>query len=187
MSLTRRAAQRYNVESRAHKVISQPKPKAAPLHKSNIADLENALKLEPNLLEKLNRKDQNLHERLKHVFVSAEHKMEDQIPERNLPSERSFVEDFEFGYKDDETAPPGKIRMQTFLQFLQDHHRDPIQFDVNHLHQQNGVSIETANHILKYYKLLAVQINDPKLRMRPQLTDTSPQPMIEGKRKDNRQ
>lgn len=44
MSVMGRQAQRFNVENRAHKVISQDKATAAPKYKSNIKDLDKVLK-----------------------------------------------------------------------------------------------------------------------------------------------
>ena len=44
MSVMGRQVQRFNVENRAHKVISQDKATAAPKYKSNIKDLDKVLK-----------------------------------------------------------------------------------------------------------------------------------------------
>jgi NADH dehydrogenase [ubiquinone] 1 alpha subcomplex assembly factor 4 len=44
MSLVARQANKFNVENRAHKVISQSKPKAAPKFSQNLQDLERVLK-----------------------------------------------------------------------------------------------------------------------------------------------
>lgn len=44
MSVVAGKVQRFNVENRAHRVISQDKPKAAPKFESNIKDLERVLR-----------------------------------------------------------------------------------------------------------------------------------------------
>ena len=44
MSVVGRQVQRFNVENRAQKVISQAKPKPAPKFESNLRDLERVLK-----------------------------------------------------------------------------------------------------------------------------------------------
>lgn len=44
MSVVLAKAQRFNVENRAHKVISQSKPNPAPRFESNLKDLERVLK-----------------------------------------------------------------------------------------------------------------------------------------------
>lgn len=50
MSVALAKAQRFNVENRAHRIISMDKPKAAPKFESNLIDLERVLKGENNLL-----------------------------------------------------------------------------------------------------------------------------------------
>lgn len=44
LSIALRKAQRFNVENRAQRVISQPKPKPAPKYESNLKDLEKILR-----------------------------------------------------------------------------------------------------------------------------------------------
>lgn len=92
MSVMVRTANRFNVEQRAQKVISQDKPKAAPKFDYNIRELEEvkrgkfSLKISdeyeiipivilylafPELKETLEKKDSALDDRLKKVFVTS--------------------------------------------------------------------------------------------------------------------
>jgi NADH dehydrogenase [ubiquinone] 1 alpha subcomplex assembly factor 4 len=83
------ASQRFNVENRAHRVISQSKPKPAPQYEANVKDLERILRGKfcmkknenlsmklflvdhPEIVEQASRKDSKLDDRLKQVFVTS--------------------------------------------------------------------------------------------------------------------
>ena len=62
-----RPLQRWNVETRAEKVISKEKPVAAPMYPSDEEFLQNLRRTNPNLTELVHKKDPKLHERLKEV------------------------------------------------------------------------------------------------------------------------
>lgn len=91
MSVAAGKIQRFNVENRAQKVISQAKPTPAPRFESNLKDLERVLKGEknrwkhceiaadkhfafvdhPEIIEQAGKKDAGLDDRLKSVFVTS--------------------------------------------------------------------------------------------------------------------
>lgn len=84
MSMVTKPIRNYNIESRAHKIISKDKPVPAPKHKSISVDYERILKgkfnlfcsciirliLEyPNIAEEIETKHKDLDSRLRDVFV----------------------------------------------------------------------------------------------------------------------
>jgi NADH dehydrogenase [ubiquinone] 1 alpha subcomplex assembly factor 4 len=71
MSVISRQANRFNVENRAQKIISQDKPKPAPKFSQNIKDLERVLEDYPEVVEEQSKKHLKLDDNLKSVFVTS--------------------------------------------------------------------------------------------------------------------
>ncbi|KAJ4433538.1 hypothetical protein ANN_15847 [Periplaneta americana] len=72
LSVMQRKANRFNVENRAHKVISMEKPKPAPRYPSTEQELETLKADYPQFLEQQYKKDSKLDDRLKQVFVRSQ-------------------------------------------------------------------------------------------------------------------
>ncbi|XP_036324805.1 protein NDUFAF4 homolog isoform X2 [Rhagoletis pomonella] len=129
MSMLARKANRFNVENRAHRVLERDKPVPAPKYESNLHDMQRALELDPQLVEKLNKKDQALDERLKNVYVTSEDRFIDYAsqradPSKPLPLSRKTPQDFEYGYREPTRVAAGRCTLRQAMQFITDHQSD---------------------------------------------------------------
>ncbi|XP_017483798.1 PREDICTED: protein NDUFAF4 homolog isoform X2 [Rhagoletis zephyria] len=129
MSMLARKANRFNVENRAHRVLERDKPVPAPKYESNIQDMQRALELDPQLVEKLNKKDQALDDRLKNVYVTSEDRFIDYAsqradPSKPLPLSRKTPQDFEYGYREPTRVAAGCCTLRQAMQFITDHQSD---------------------------------------------------------------
>lgn len=177
LSLPKRAIQRFNVESRAQKILSQEKPKPAPLHKANVQELERLLKDSPDWLNKINLKDTALNDRLKQVYVSAEEKFDRYDSTRVLPNQRTTDEEDPAA---DEKAPPGRIKMKHFAEFLSARSNDIEVFGPEKLANDIKIDVKTAEDIIEHFRPLTLHVNAPGTRKLPEPED---QKLLEGKYK----
>lgn len=190
MSLMVRASQRFNAETRAHRVLEKQtqsiNPKAAPKYEANIRELERNLEEIPDLVEKMNRKDANHDDRLKKVFVSSKTEIIENTnreaidTDKPLPLDRKTPENFEYGYKESDKVPRGKVSMRNVLEFLSDNHTNPQEFTASKIAADYHLKEEYVKDILENYKMLSLHIGDPKNFK--QLKRDFDMPMIEGKR-----
>lgn len=173
----------FNAENRAHRVISQEKPKKAPLHKSSQLELEQITKLTPNFYEKHIVKDRDLDKRLKQVYVSSK----DILPEKNifkenpsrpLPQDRKMFDAPDYGYIQPENVPPGKINLKNALQLISDYQVDKIKNNPQKLALDYKLEVEMINTVLKYYKTFDLYIS-PKDKPKP-----TPKPLTEDEAAD---
>jgi NADH dehydrogenase [ubiquinone] 1 alpha subcomplex assembly factor 4 len=71
LSLMGRPLRNYNIENRAHKIISKEKPTPAPKHKSDQIDYERMMKEYPEAFEESQQKHEQLNKYLKDVYVQS--------------------------------------------------------------------------------------------------------------------
>ncbi|XP_023023345.1 NADH dehydrogenase [ubiquinone] 1 alpha subcomplex assembly factor 4 [Leptinotarsa decemlineata] len=152
----------FNLEYRAHKVISQPKPIPAPLHEKDQIDVERLMKEFPDVYAKSLQKDEKLDKHLKDIFVTSHdpniaHKLE-QNPERPLPTDRKAVETFLYGVKQSEKIPLGKVSLATALEFITNHQGDPRKYSAKKISEDCLLPEEKVNSILKYFKVFEVYV-----------------------------
>ncbi|XP_070490558.1 protein NDUFAF4 homolog [Chironomus tepperi] len=151
----------YNIESRAHKVISQSKPVVAPKFKDTVKDLERVLKDHPEIIEQAGKKDSGLDDRLKQVFVTSSHEIEQKRvinPDRPLPTNKQFAGFFELGYLEPETITPGKVTLKQILQFLGDHRLHSDEWTAEKIALEYKLKLEDVKIMLEYYKLFALYV-----------------------------
>lgn len=58
--------------------------------------------------------------------------------------DRSQVEDFEYGYKEPEIVPKGKVTLRQVLKFITDHAEDPKKNDINNISKTYNLSEKTT-------------------------------------------
>lgn len=56
--------------------------------------------------------------------------------QKNLPSDRKTVDDFEYGYKEPERVPKGKCSLRQAMDFLSSHHEDPKEWTAKKIANQ---------------------------------------------------
>ncbi|GAB0089635.1 Protein NDUFAF4 homolog [Sergentomyia squamirostris] len=167
MSMVSRRANRFNAENRAHRVIAKEKPTPAPKYPSNLKEIQKALELNPDLMKQLGTKDSVLDERLKQVYVTSQTTIVENDPEKinidkPLPIDTKRVPAFEFGYKDPEHVPPGKVTMQQVAQFLGDFQRNSTEWNKEKIAEHYRLPVDTVDDILRHFRPFQVYLPDPK-------------------------
>ncbi|KAJ2940856.1 hypothetical protein O0L34_g10117 [Tuta absoluta] len=160
----------FNIENRAHRVISKEKPTVAPMYPSNIADMKRALERDPDLNEKIARKDDELDVRLRDVYVTSTGRPEDDItkekqqnnPNRPLPENRTQTEEFEYGFKEPERIPYGRTTIRHALNFISAHQTNPKEVTSEKIALEYKLKQEDVVNILKYFKTYEVYVPETK-------------------------
>lgn len=112
-------------------------------------------------MEQSSKKDKALDDRLKNVFVTTSHVLEQKRninPERPLPTSKEFVGFFELGYKEPEYITPGKCTLKQLLQFLGDHRLHPDEWTPEKIALHYELKLEDVKNLLEYYKLFALYV-----------------------------
>lgn len=193
----------FNIENRAHRVISKEKPTPAPRYADNIEDLKRTLEYEPDITNKLDKKDPGLDNRLRDVYVTSHGRPEDDVTReirerrnqnRPLPQDRAMLEDFEFGFKEPERVQYGKTTLRHVMDFISAHQTDPKQITAAKIAFEYKMKEEDVGHILKYFKTFEVYIPETKktpaifagpTQIRKQIEQSKVVKEIEGKVDEN--
>lgn len=158
----------FNIENRAHRVISKEKPVAAPKYESNIKDLHRTLESDPHLDEKLDKKDPGLDDRLRNIYVTSEGQPEDDItkamrnPDRPLPQNKRAVIEYEYGFKEPENISYGRTTLRHALNFIASHQANPQVASVSKIASEYKLKEDDVQTILKYYKTFEVYVPETK-------------------------
>uniref|UniRef100_U5EYC8 Protein NDUFAF4 homolog n=1 Tax=Corethrella appendiculata TaxID=1370023 RepID=U5EYC8_9DIPT len=169
-----RKANRFNAENRAHKIISQEKPKAAPKYEQTLRDMERVLKVNPSILEEIGNKNTALDERLKQVYVTSEDKIiipssKSDSDTKNLPLNRSASDDYEFGHLEPETVKPGYCSLRQAVKFISDHQTTPQEWTAERISQDYQIKKETVDDILKHFRTFKVFLPDKNAKTKEKL------------------
>ncbi|XP_063243434.1 protein NDUFAF4 homolog [Bacillus rossius redtenbacheri] len=164
-SVIQRKVNRFNIESRAQKIISKEKQTPAPKHQSTLKEFEK-IKQELSELPKAElEKDVALDTKLKEVYVvSTDGHVEKPGSEslRPLPQERRAVEAPEFGFLEPSIVPRGRCTLQQALRFISDHQEDPVRWRHDVIAQEYKLQLETVEKILLHYRMFQVYIPKDK-------------------------
>lgn len=71
--------------------------------------------------------------------------MEAQNPERPLPLNRRNVEDFEYGFKEPEKIPLGRVTLRNALKFINDHQSNPKEYSAIQIADEYLLPEETVS------------------------------------------
>ncbi|KAJ8984729.1 hypothetical protein NQ317_004993 [Molorchus minor] len=151
----------FNLESRAHNIISQPKPTPAPRFQTDEIDLQRLMKEYPEAYKESLTKNEELDKYLKSVYVTSKDvKPESKTanPNKPLPTDRRAVEDFIFGVKESINVPEGKITLKDALEFITQHQNEPKIHTSQSIAERFKIPEETTKHVLKYFKVFQVYI-----------------------------
>ncbi|KAF2891868.1 hypothetical protein ILUMI_14304 [Ignelater luminosus] len=163
ISVMSRPLRDFNLESRAHKVISKEKPTAAPKYKSDELTYERMMKENPSAFQESLAKDTGLDKHLKDVYVTS-HDPLPQPPaasssaERPLPLDRTAVPESEFGFREPSKVPYGRVTLRNALKFIGRHQTKPIEYPISRIAEEYKLSEETVQNIVKYFKIYEVYI-----------------------------
>ncbi|XP_075985619.1 NADH dehydrogenase [ubiquinone] 1 alpha subcomplex assembly factor 4 [Anticarsia gemmatalis] len=163
----------FNIENRAHRVISKEKPTPAPRYPDNLEDLKRAIESDPDLDEKLDKKDPGLDNRLKEVYVTSTGRPEDDITRekqtqsktRPLPLDRTMPPVYDFGFKEPDTLPVGRTTLRDATDFITAHQSNPEEVTAAKIAFEYKLREEDVQNILKYFKNFEVYL--PKTKTTP--------------------
>ncbi|XP_064489413.1 protein NDUFAF4 homolog [Ornithodoros turicata] len=152
----------FNVENRAHRIISSEKPKAAPRHPTEAKFAAKAA----SVPEILGEKPDHL-ERLKGVkVVSSDVQPEETqgtVPPagkstRPLPHISKSPPQPEFGYHEPAVTPSGRITLRHATQMISDAAMDPQKWSAEALAMQFSLKKQDVEDILKYFRVYKVHV-----------------------------
>lgn len=188
----KRPLQRYNVEHRAAAEIARiedPKGPAmrAPMFDSDKQLLEQLRHSNPELAKANVRKDQDLHTRLRDVYITSEDPDETpkpaDNPSRPLPEDRSqYAENFVPGMMrvDKRKAVRGRVTIDQAVKFITDHNQNPNEHSAEHIANTYRLNPETTANSLKYFRLFNVYIPEVKEEALPKGPDQLGKDWVEG-------
>lgn len=121
----------------------------------------------PDIQEQLSRKDTDLDDRLKKVFVTSRDRSVVPDPEkininRPLPTDTKRQEDSDYGHLEPEFVTPGKVTLRQAIQFISDHQMDEKKFPLPKLVEQYKLKEEDMFNILQYFRAFKLHVPDPK-------------------------
>ncbi|GLV44310.1 uncharacterized protein CBL_12394 [Carabus blaptoides fortunei] len=167
-SILSRPVKNFNIESRAHKIISQDKPVPAPKHKASIEQAERILQENPDSLKELLKKDTTLDTHLKDVYVKSHDpaidiKPSPVTPDRPLPLNRKGVEQFEFGFYEPINVAIGKCTLRQAVKFITNHQEDPSLWNSTKIAIDYKLPEDKIKNILHYFRVYKLFIPEKKV------------------------
>ncbi|CAG9861050.1 unnamed protein product [Phyllotreta striolata] len=152
----------FDLENRAHKIISRDKPTPAPRYEKDQNEYERVMKEYPKVYEESLQKNLSLDKRLKQVFVVSEDadtmNIKQSNPNRPLPTDRRQVQSFLYGVKVPDKIPLGKATLGSVLEFLSLHQGNPVKYNAKNISEKYNLAEDTVSNILKYFKVFQVYI-----------------------------
>ncbi|KAL1491870.1 hypothetical protein ABEB36_012399 [Hypothenemus hampei] len=176
----------FNLENRAHKLISKPDKQAAPKHPKDQEDL-NRIKKEYNAsFQESLKKNETLDKHLKDVFVVSHDKPIDEFmpkieSKRPLPQDRSQKIDFLFGHKEPDNIPLGKTTLRKALLFISKHQEDPKNYSAEVIAHEHNLPLKLVNNILEYYKVFQVYVPEVQSTTKATFAGPSRKPAFQFK------
>lgn len=162
----------FNLEQRVAKELSREKRPAAPRHQTSAALFEEAVRGQSEEVKsKLREKDEELHHRLKSVYVTSEDvtlpiKPIKDNPDRPLPIDRSVTVDPEFGFIEPKSVPYGKVTLRRAVEAISRHQEDPVLWTARRLAIEHKLSVELTEKMLKYFQTFVLVVPpNPKAKL----------------------
>lgn len=117
----------------------------------------------PEILEETSKKDKELDERLKQVYVNTSHIVEQKRvvnPNRPLPTSTKPVGFFELGFKetDSDKIPPGKCSLRQAVKFIEDYKMNPEVWTKEKIASEYKLNPVDVENVLEHFQLFMVSI-----------------------------
>ncbi|KAK5650669.1 hypothetical protein RI129_001698 [Pyrocoelia pectoralis] len=163
LSVVLRPLREYNLENRAHKVISKDKPTLAPKHKID-PQYQQFLDEYPKVDQS---KNETLNKFLQDVYVTSQDPMpqvssESSSTKRSLPLNREIPVESEFGFREPTNVPYGRATLKSALKFISAYQTNPEENSIKKIVNDYKLKEETLVNILKYYRVFEIYIpSDP--------------------------
>jgi len=154
LSSLSRPLRNYNIENRAIKQISKPKPTPAPRHPSTVKHLE-ATRAAPSSKEFVKIPPEHL-ERLKKVYVTSEdpvvHASDSESEKKKRPKSKEYLEEPEYGYMEPEVIPKGKLSMRQAVELITRHQSEPERWNADLIAKEYRLDLGITQKVLFYYR-----------------------------------
>jgi len=174
--VVKRPMQRYNVDHRAEKMINKfedPKaaPFRAPMYESDAKLLEEIRRDNPDMLDTAVKKDHELHDRLKSVYVSSTDPAAAPAPDprAQVQEDKPLPRDVRKHYEDFVPAqlrverpgsvrslPRGKVSLDQTVDFLTRHSQTEGRFGVTEISEEFRLNQEVVANTVKYFNIFSM-------------------------------
>ncbi|XP_041462439.1 NADH dehydrogenase [ubiquinone] 1 alpha subcomplex assembly factor 4-like isoform X2 [Lytechinus variegatus] len=163
----RRIATNFNVESRAHRLLDQQKPRPAPKHPKTADKIAQYQRENPQILDQQKRKDENLLGMLKDVKVMSQEvagkrlmneadAAESKKKPRPLPQNRKSNPGSPSVFLEPDEIPEGRLSVEQALELLARHKRNKKEYPAERLAQDFKMDLEDTKNILEYFQSFKV-------------------------------
>ncbi|KAK0080919.1 hypothetical protein PV325_013096 [Microctonus aethiopoides] len=152
----------FNIESRAQKVLNRQKPVPAPSYLTTAEQLRISKEANPKFMEDHYKKDQQLYNRLKNVFVLSHVQqagVNNKKSKKPLPQRTTEV-DFDYGFWEPTEVPVGRCHLKTAIEFMTDHSTNPDLHTAEIIASKRKLISKDVENILEYYRVYQVIKND---------------------------
>ena len=144
----------FNIENRTERILAKSKPTPAPQYPYVKKQKEVVDKLYPNFMETHLKKDTQLDDRLKQVFVESDNQKVEVSPStKSLPQDRSQTPLFEYGVYVSDVIPEGKCSLRQALDFISKHNENPTEYSAKQIAQEYKLDEQVVENILKHFKI----------------------------------
>ncbi|KZC09905.1 PREDICTED: protein NDUFAF4 homolog [Dufourea novaeangliae] len=147
----------FNIENRAHRVISKEKPVPAPQYPSVTKQKELVDKLYPNYMEIHYKKNKQLDEHLKNVYVTSNDSVREPegeaVSTKPLPQDRKHPPELQFGFYQSDIIPEGKCTLKQALTFIGKHNENSSEYTAEIIAIEYKLDKQVVVNILKHFKI----------------------------------
>ncbi|XP_003706282.1 NADH dehydrogenase [ubiquinone] 1 alpha subcomplex assembly factor 4 [Megachile rotundata] len=168
-SLLLRPIRTFNITNRVERVISKDKPTPAPQFPYVKEQKAMVDKLHPDFMETHLKKDVNLDNRLKQVFVTsvsqtsqAPSGTSDAPSTKPLPQDRSIQPTFSYGVYEPSIIPEGKCTLRQALEFIAQYNKDPTESCIDNIARTYKLDKEEVGNIVKHFTVPNVKVMSKK-------------------------
>lgn len=142
----------FNISNRAERVISKDKPTPAPQY--SYVEKQKALvdKMHPDFMETHLKKDMNLDDRLKEVFVTSNQSASsDEVSTKSLPQDKTPPPVFEYGIYEPAVIPEGKCSLRQAIEFISKYDKNPTENCIENIAQTYKLDKKIVENIVKHF------------------------------------
>nr|XP_033332363.1 protein NDUFAF4 homolog isoform X2 [Megalopta genalis] len=159
----------FNIENRTRRLLAKEKLTPAPQHASVGKQKELVDKMCPNFMEEHYKKNTQLDDRLKNIYVKSTDPMETEEAIKSirpLPQERG-IQEYDFSYYDSDNVPEGKCSLNQVLTFLKNHSDNPDVYTADKIAAEYKLDKDVVESILIHFQV-------PHLRVKTLQIDSNP-------------
>ncbi|KAK3924175.1 Protein NDUFAF4-like protein [Frankliniella fusca] len=153
-------ARRFNVENRTDKFLERNVKVVAPKPLATQKEIEKLHEENPGLMSELSKRNPELIDRLRNVYVTSFDKTSVESnpqnnPNRPLPVSRKY-EPEDFGYVEPDSIPPGFVSLRQALRLISQYQADKNNETPEKLASQYNLKTEDVGNIIENFKLFTV-------------------------------